>query len=362
MILMSLMEGREAEPVRIGVVGCGVVGNQHIQYAQQSPLTTVVAVADMDASRARETAEAHGVKKSFADARLLIEDPEVEAVILALPTGIRLALALHAFECGKHVLIEKPVAMNVGEIRQMMRARGKSVCGACSSRYRFLPSSQFLTEFIATGALGNLRVIHCRGIAPAGPPPTKPLRAWRVSRAINGGGFFANFGSYDLDFLLGITGWRLRPRYVLAGAWSIASHLQHLVAAGSDAEEHAAAFITCDGGTVISIDRGECTASQPESVCSIVGSRGALHLQMAPGQGKKIVFDSATAENGVQSEVVWQGDEERTPLYAGVVDDFALAVRSRRPPSTDLRKCLVLQKIIDAVYASAEKGRPVRIP
>ena len=163
------------KPVSLGLIGCGVIGRHHMAAASRSPLIRVAAVADLIETKAREVADQHGVPKRYGEGADLLEDGEIEAVVLALPAVGRLPLALKAFSRGIHVLTEKPVAMNAGQVAQMIAARGALTAGCCSSRYRFLPSAQAVTEFIATGALGELRVIRARNLTAAGAPrPRRP--------------------------------------------------------------------------------------------------------------------------------------------------------------------------------------------
>jgi len=349
------------KPINLGVIGCGVIGPTHIKAAGKSDLLNTIAVADSVEERARKVAQDFGIKKTYSSGEALIEDPEVEAVVLALPAGVRLGLALQAFSCGKHVLLEKPSAMNAAEIKQMMESRGELVCACCSSRYRFTESADFVTNFIASGALGKLRVVRCRATYAAGPPTVAPPPPWRVSKAMNGGGILVNWGCYDLDYLLGITGWSLKPKLVLAQTWSIPPQFECHVAPGSDAEEHFAAMIRCEGDTVIMFERGERVPAQSEDAWQLIGTNGSLQLRMISEKGKKIVFDNTSKERGVFSEVIWEGEEDSSRVHSGPVTDFAVAIRENRPPKTGLKQALVIQQITDAIYASAEQKKAIEI-
>lgn len=352
------------EPVRFGVIGCGVIGPQHIQSAVELEHTRVVALADKVHARAEELAAKFGVQQTYDDAIALMEDPQVEAVVLALPAGYRVGLAIEALRRGKHVMVEKPAALNVAELRDIQdaarNAPGVLVAGA-SARYMFMPHVETIRNFIASGALGELRVIHFRGILPPGPPPTTPPPAWRLSRAQNGGGILVNWGIYELDYMFGLTGWTLKPRHVLANFWGIPPQFSNYVAEGSDADSHFASFITCEGGTVISFERGERVAAKSETVARIVGTKGSLSLSMFPEQGKKIIFHNSAPNQGVWDEVLWEGDEDWPATRLGIIDDFARAIRERRPPQTGLERAMVLQQITDAIYKSADEKRPVGI-
>ncbi len=293
----------------------------------------------------------------------LCADPDVEAVVLALPCHGRFALAMEAFAQGKHVLTEKPVAMNVGEVEQMIEARGDLVAACCSERYRFPEGAQVATEFVASGALGDLREVYHRSFSPAGPPPDGPRPEWRLKRHLNGGGFMVNWGCYDLDYLLGICGWKLKPQTVFGQTWTIAPQLASHVPEGSDAETHYTALIRCEGGTMLKIERGEYMAIGTEDAWQIIGTKGSLRLTMLQTKPKQLIFDEATEEEGCQSRIVWESDEEANVhlVSKGPALDLAAAIREGREPSTTLEKALIVQQITDAVYASAASGEAVSI-
>jgi len=348
-------------PVRLGVVGCGVIGPTHMAAAAESPELDLVAVADLIEARGRAAGEKFSARRVYRSGAELLDDPEVEAVVLAFPAGKRTRLALQALAQGKHVLVEKPVAMNAGEVRQMIAARGNLVAGCCSSRFRFLDGARVAADFLASGGLGDLRVVRCRNLAAGGPPPETPRPDWRLTRALNGGGYLVNWGCYDLDYLLGITGWTLKPRMVLAQTWTVPPQFQSHIAPGSDAETYYIALIRCEGGAVISLERGEYMPARSEDAWQIVGTKGSLTLKMTWGSPKAIVHDDTTSERGVATQTLWQGEEDNSRTSSGPVTDFAAAIREGRSPATTLERSLVLQQITDAIYASAAAGRAVEI-
>ena len=102
--------------VKLGVIGCGVIGSRNLADAMACDAIDVVAAADLRVER-RVFAKEQGVPRVYEDGRDLIDrDPEVEAVLLAFPAAARTAMGLRAFARGKHVLTEKPVAMNATEV------------------------------------------------------------------------------------------------------------------------------------------------------------------------------------------------------------------------------------------------------
>ena len=348
-------------PLHLAVIGCGFIGQRHLEAAARLDGVTVVAVVDRQERLARETAQAFGVPTSHTDPQAVFQDPDVDAVVLAIPTAGRAQLALRAFQAGKHVLLEKPPAMNAAEIRELLAVQGGRVGACCSSRCRLTPVARVATEFLKTGALGALRLVRCRAVDAAGPAPATAPPAWRVSRALNGGGILANWGSYDLDFLLGVTGWVLRPERVFAQTWRIADPLAGHVAPGSDAESHGIALIKCANGIGLSFERGEFTAGATEDTWQIIGADGALRLPlMATAADAAVIHDHWSATQGVISETLWRSQGE-PPFESDPLTDFVAAILEKRPPLTGLEQALVIQTILDGIYESARTGRAVEL-
>jgi predicted dehydrogenase len=214
--------------------------------------------------------------------------------------------------------------------------------------------------FLARGALGPLRVVRCRDIRAARERPAMLPPPWRLKKAANGGGILMNWGCYDLDYLLGITGWTLRPRLALAQTWTIPPAFAAHVVPDSDAETHYAALVLCEGGTVLTMERGEYMAASSDEAWQIIGADASLTRKMTGARPKVLTHDRADAERGVVSETLWQGDETGS-AHNGPTTDFAQAIRGNRQPMTSLEQALVVQQISDAIYASAQRGAAVEI-
>ncbi|MBN2582234.1 MAG: Gfo/Idh/MocA family oxidoreductase [Planctomycetes bacterium] len=347
--------------LKLGVIGCGVMGTKHLQSAVEIDGVEPFAAADLIPERIEQAKAKFGVTRTYSSGARLIRDPDVEAVVLAFPTVGRPKLVMQAFKAGKHVLTEKPVAMNAGQVRRMIAARGPLVGAALSCRHRFTPHAIAAAEFISTGALGALRLLRMRAIDQAGSQPETLRPTWRLRTAENGGGILMNWGCYDLDYLLGLTEWALEPRTVLAQTWPIPPQLASHVVPDSDAETHYAALIQFEGGTAMTLERGEYMPAQADYAWQIIGTRGSLSMRMIPGKNKQVVFDETTTAKGVTPKVIWQGDEDWGVAVNAPLADFAEAIRTGRQPATPLEKALIVQQISDAIYRSAATEKAVRI-
>ena len=355
-------EPLEVLMINVAVIGCGVVGRYHLLALAKLTTARAAAVCDLRAEAAEQLAREFRIDHWTTDAGALLADPRIDAVILALPAAQRTALAMEALAHGKHVLTEKPTAMNAAEVRQLLARRGTCVAACCSARYRFFASAQAAHEFLRSGALGPVRVISCRAVQPAGPPPAPPPPAWRLRRDLNGGGVFVNWGSYDLDYLLGLLDFRLTPRYALARAWPVARPFAAYAAPNSDAETHLTALVTFAEGCVLNYERAEFSTMPRDLRWQIVGEAGTLTLAMTKAKSANVVLTEPEAAQGTRSRVLWEGDESQLTLdYDGVVFDFVESILQNRRPRTGLEEALLIARITDAVYAAADRGVPIEV-
>lgn len=350
--------------VRLGIAGCGVIGRVHAASARKlSGLVDLAAVADVRLDAAQAVAAEYGAPRAYGTAEELLADPAVDAVVLALPAAARRGLAVQALQRGKHVLVEKPVAFNAREVEEMLAARGPLVAGCCSARSSCTEPARVAARFIESGALGKLRLLHCRAVLAGGPKPEKGLPpAWRLKKEMNGGGIMSNWGCYDLDFLFGLTRWALVPRQVLGRIWRIPPPFAGHVVPDSDAETHVAAFIQCADGVGISYERGEYMPLQTSQAWNVVGERGALRLLLFPKKGEKLLYDRADSGSGVVSETLWEAPPDfETHHHPNILEDFVRAVMEGRQPATSLERAHLLQRVTDAIYASAEQNQAMAL-
>jgi UDP-N-acetyl-2-amino-2-deoxyglucuronate dehydrogenase len=349
------------EPIRLGIIGCGVIGTHHVIEASKSPLANLIAVADMIEDRAKAMAEKYGVPKYYTNEDDMLNNKEIEAVVLAMPAGVRTPIAFKALEKGKHLIIEKPAASKSAEIEKMIAMRGDHVVACCSPRNAFTGHAEAAKKCVESGILGKIRIVRVRAIQSTSANPSDNPPPWRQSMKLNGGGILVNWSCYDLDYLMQITGWKLNPRVVLAKWWRITEKMSAYVAPDSDADSHYTAFIVCDDDIVLTMERGEFTSASTDQAWEIIGEYGTLHMPMTPTQGKPnaVILDRFIPGEGVVSEPIWHEDDGGPS--EGVLENFIHAVREGKKPKTTLEQAIVMQKITDAIYESTKLGQAITI-
>lgn len=174
---------------RIAVVGCGYWGSNHARTF--SELGALYAVSDRHQERAEALAQMHGVKAvAFED---VLSDPAIDGVVLALPPQYHADLAIAALEAGKHVLVEKPIALSVADARRVVEAAEKTDLVAMTGHVlRFHPAFEALEAMIKAGDLGAIRYIHSHRVG-LGKFHAENDALWDIA-------------PHDLSLILAITG------------------------------------------------------------------------------------------------------------------------------------------------------------
>ncbi len=128
-----------------------------------------------------------------------------------------------------------------------------------------------------------------------------------------------------------------------------------------DGETHITGLVRCAGGIALAYERGECTAAQAEESWEVIGDAGSLRLWMTPAEKKEIIYFENSRAEGTVRRTLWAGEESYAAVNRALLEDFATAIRTGRAPKTTLTQALLVQRITDALYRSAERGEAVEI-
>ncbi|MCT6698736.1 Gfo/Idh/MocA family protein [Rheinheimera sp. 4Y26] len=196
------------QPLRWGIIGCGAVTEVKSGPAyQQVPGFVLQAVMRRDAAKAEDYARRHQVPLWFSDADLLINHPEVDAVYIATPPDSHLFYALKVAAAGKICCVEKPMALNSAECKQMNAAFAKAGKPLFVAYYRrSLPRFLQVKDWLQQGAIGTVRHLHWSFSRPPNAADVAGQANWRTDPAKAGGGYFVDLASHGLDlfaYLLG---------------------------------------------------------------------------------------------------------------------------------------------------------------
>ena len=183
------------EPLRIAFLGCGFITRVHSRRLRSLRSDVVCSYASRDKDRAEAFCREYGGADSYADYTAAIEDPRVEAVVIAVPPRFHLDLTLQALEAGKHVLVEKPAYLRMADYHTVLEARnraGRVVFVGENDHYK--PLAVCLRRLLAEGVIGELVFAHFSSIVRK----LKAAGDWRHDEAMAGGDAFFEEGIHWL--------------------------------------------------------------------------------------------------------------------------------------------------------------------
>lgn len=190
--------------IKWGIIGvgdvCEVKSGPGFQKATNSEL---VAVMRRDAEKAKDYANRHGVPKWSTDAEELIHAAEVDAIYVATPPAQHLEYTRRALAAGKHVYVEKPMALNAGEASEICELERVSRGKVCVAHYRRqLPLYQRIESILRGGELGSPRLVSIKLIKTAPQHHEASSKNWRLQPSLSGGGLFHDLAPHQIDLLL----------------------------------------------------------------------------------------------------------------------------------------------------------------
>lgn len=190
--------------VGVGVIGLGGISNSvHLPGLKRCEQAEIVALCDSDAGRLKQVAQEYHVSHSFTEYEHLLQDPAVDAVVIATPTLLHAPIAHAAIAAGKHVLVEKQLGMTYAETVEMYEAAVTAgVCHMTAFTYRFVPAMRYLKHLVGQGLVGLPRQLR---VARLQDFPETSL-GWRQQRHLAGAGEVGDMGAHRIDFCHNVIG------------------------------------------------------------------------------------------------------------------------------------------------------------
>ncbi len=334
-----------ADKIRWGVLSTARIGRRQVIPAiQQSRNGEVVAIASRDLDRARAAAQELKIPRTYGSYRELIADPNVDAIYNPLPNNQHPEWSIRAAEAGKAVLCEKPLAINADEARKMAGAFEK--CGVLlveGFMYRFHPQTQKVKQLVDAGAIGKVQIIH------ASLDVTIESEAdFRLVKEMGGGAMF-DVGCYCINLMRFITG--EEPADVSAFARFNPK---------SPVDEIIAGALTFPSGVLGHFD-GSLRTYMTQNY-EIVGTNGRIRAEKGfvpfiPDPKADAIIRYWRGGDPVNGEHYEEFKFAPVNQYTLMVEDFADALLTHRPPRYPVQDAIRNMEAIDRLLASAERNR-----
>jgi predicted dehydrogenase len=345
-------------PLRIGMIGCGEIAVRNAMAIKNSPFAQVSMALDLQEKLAQDLAGRHGARYTTDIAELL--DSEIEAVLISTPHHLHAPLAIQAAEHGKHVIVEKPIALNPEQAQQILSAcRQAGVTLSVMYCERYQPHIQRAKQIVGSGALGNFMgaaLIFQADKAMAywsGGFSGRVHTDWRTAPEKSGGGVLIFNIVHYLDII----------RYLSEAEVSRVSSVYTTLDSPTQTEDSISMSLQFANRAVGSVLASSC----------VRGGGGWLEIRLWGMDGQLVIRNPNLAKTPLEFFSLrkfenyppghWHalGKFPQIDERSLFISRFAQAVCNGQAPDISGEDALAVQKIVDAAYRSGASGQAVEI-
>lgn len=348
--------------MKCAVIGCGAIGATHAERYAKSSYAELACVVDIRRAQAEALAAKHQVPVVLTDYRKMLLDPNIRAVSVCLPNALHAPVTIACLRAGKHVLCEKPIALNVRQARAMQAAaRRHHRLLAIGVVNRFNDNVNAIRTMIRDGELGE--VYHVNAVFKA-HRSIPGLGGWFTTRAKSGGGVLIDWGVHFLDLILfcldnprpttlsGAAYGKLgaKPRdYAYLNMWAGPPNLEGVC----DVEEYASGLLRTVGPTVAFEGAWAQNIGDAAMYIEFLGDRA----------GVRLAYGGAYVVYGHKDGALYKTEASRRArdMFQVEIDTFLQCATTGRKCLSDIEAVMPTQRVLDAFYRSARLKREVRV-
>ena len=344
--------------VKWGVIGAGGIADRRtlpgMMLAENAEL---IAVMEISAESAEKLRAKYNAKRTYTDYKELLADTEVEAVYIASPVMCHKEQAISAAEAGKHIMCEKPIAMNLADCAEVVEACVKNkVLAATGFMMRYHGYHQKIKQMIESGAIGQ--VVSARGQLTCWYPEIDG--AWRQVKALSGGGALIDMGIHCIDLIEYITG----GKTVKTVAFNDTKTFKY------DVEDSSSVLIKLDNGVTGYVD-SNFNIPDEAAFCRLefYGTKGSILAegtinQVETGTVKAVLTGDAgvydVAQNrDINGAVTIEADLGN--MYTKEIESFSNSIINQTPVEVPITDAVHIQKVVEAAYEASNKGITINI-
>ncbi len=348
--------------LKVGVIGIGAIGKVHLDsYASLPDTVEIAAVCDIIPDRAQAAGQQYAAA-TFTDYRALLAS-DVDAVSVCMPNALHKEIAVAALQAGKHVLLEKPMALNAHQAAEIVAAAKKSgTVLQMGMPFRQSPEARCIRKMVADGEFGEIYHMRVVLIRRRGVPG---LGGWFTTKALSGGGPLIDIGVHFFDMAMHLSGlWNptlvsamtyakfgvRMKNYVYVDMWAGPPNFDGVC----DVEDYATGLVRFGKRATMSFDVAWAANARSESFCEILGDRAGARIGM---EGPLTIL---TEHRGQVTDITPYLPKDRGRFREQAANFIAACLGQAKPLATG-DEGLTCMKLIDAVYASAQTGKEVAV-
>jgi len=337
------------DKLQISLVGVGRVATSHFEaIADLQDRVELAAIVSRDPTKGKVAAEQHGARRVYTEYEAMLADREIDAVILCLPHFLHESATIAAAQAGKHILCEKPMALNAEEAHRMVQAAdAHGVRLMIGQSRRFYDAVLTSKRLVAEGQLGRLVAINewNYSLRLEDHPST-----WRPDLAKSGGRIMPFWGVHLLDYILWM--FDARPR-------TVASRMASVNPAWVG-EDEALVLLGFDGGGMASIHLSWNARIRPAHSRQEVTGRIWDSKKNAVYE-RYIIGEKGTLYMNDETDLYLNGDllvsgPQKPGNFTLQLREFTSAIAERRAPLASGREVLKVQETVEAAFRAAREG------
>ncbi len=338
------------DKIRFGLIGCGRVSPRHVQSIAEIEDARLVALADVVASRAERYAKEQKAE-AYVDYRRMLERADIDVISICTPSGLHAQMAIDAMQAGKHVIVEKPMALNLPDADRMIataESTRRKLCVVLQNRYNppMLDLRRVVDEHrLGKILLGNATVRWYR-------PQEYYADGWHGTWAMDGGALM-NQSIHHIDALQWLMG-------EVDSVFAYSATLAHSM----EAEDVGVAVLRFASGALASVEGS--TVTYPENLegsVALFGERGSVKVG-GTALNRKVIW-KIEGELEHERELLTRDQVDPPSVYGSshkaVIADMIAALKEDRAPRTDGPAARKSVALVLAMYESARTGKPVKM-
>ncbi|MEM3027954.1 MAG: Gfo/Idh/MocA family oxidoreductase [Candidatus Bathyarchaeia archaeon] len=334
--------------IKAGIIGLGWPGIQHLKGYQACSESEVIAICDINEELLRRVAKEYGIGRIYRDYKRMLKDEPIEVVSVCLPNYLHHPVTIDCLEAGRHVICEKPPALNAQQAREMAakaKAEGRILMYALMQRFNAEPT--FLKAAIESGELGDIYFAEAAYVRRRGIPIGSG--GWFVDRARSGGGALIDIGVHALDLAWWLMG-NPKPSMVSASSYSkfsliVPKELKY------DVEDSAFAFLRFENGASMILKATWALNLKGGSHTHIAGTKGGATMPPL------VIYSE---KEGIPLDITPQLPQVNA--FDREIAHFVECVKKGERPIPSAEQGITLMEMLDAIYESSSCGKEVAIP
>ena len=351
------------QKIKIGIIGAGQIAPLHVKDINQHKQAESIAVADPSQERVKAMADKCNISKTYFSAEELLKDTDIDAVSIAVPNKFHAPLAIAALEAGKHVMLEKPFALNIDQANQVAAVAQKSgKIFTLGMNMRFDHNHQIIKALIENNQLGDIYHAKACWLRRSGIPG---MGTWFCHKVESGGGALLDIGVHMLDVSLylmdnfkpvsvsGAVYTEFGNRGLGEGGWGMSDKGEKIF----NVDDFATALIKFTNGATMSLDVSWAIHRETpnKNTLEFYGTEAGVSVLPEPK-----IFSFSKEKEG-EYEVADPKDVEVKYPQGNRFTNWIDTILGKDELCCTLEQALTVQKILDAIYLSSETGKEVYI-